>query len=131
MGNRKINSLKFVALIFFAFILFQVTSYGQNCPSFKIEKIVNTGDGVEKGSIEVVINSSKRYSNKNFDIRQKENQVTGPLGYDVEIAISKNELIVSGLKKSQEMYLSEYIILFSDKSCNQGKLMEVGPFKIK
>ena len=131
MGNKKINSWQFILLVFFALFLFQVNSYGQNCPSLKIGKIVNTGDGTEKGSVEVVISSSRKYSDDNFEIRQKENQVTGLLGYDVEMIISNKKLIVSGLRKSADMYLSEYVILFSDNGCDSGKLVEVGPFKIK
>lgn len=131
MSNKKISSWQFVLLVFFTLIFFQVNSYGQNCPSLKVGEIVNTGDGIEKGSIEIVISSSRKYTSDNFEIRQKENQVTGPLGYDVEITVSNKKLNISGLRKSSEMNLSEYVILFSDNGCDNGKLVEVGPFKIK
>jgi len=133
MSRNKVRIKGFYLLLVTAliFILYPVISNAQSCPTFKINRIEDTSGNMENGSVEIDIRSSKKYSNENFDIRQKEKQVTGALGYDVEILLSKNRLTINRLRKSQDMYLDEYVILFSDKSCKNGELIEVGTFKIK
>ena len=120
-------------LLGMALLLFLIPkdSIGQNCPSFRISEIKNVDETTEEGVAVVRINGSKLYSAENFEVRQKENQVTGPIGYDIKMDITRDELIVSRLKKSEELYLKEYVILFSDKSCKNSAIVEVGTFKIK
>lgn len=131
MGSKSFKERRLILLLSFVIILYPIVSNGQDCPSFEITKIINTSDGAENGSVQIKIESSKIFDQENFEIRQKEKQVTGPLGYDVEILISNSKLIINGLRKSQDMYLSEYIIRFSDNTCNNGELLEVGIFKIR
>jgi len=120
----------FLGAAFFVMFL-PGNSIGQDCPSFRIKEIKNVENGNSTGEVVIDINSSRRYTQENFEIRQKQNQVTGSIGYDVDIRITRNELVISGLKKSEELYLDEYVILFSDKSCNNSAIVEVGTFKIK
>jgi len=128
--NSGLDGQIFTVLIFIL-LMFPIFTYGQSCPTFKINRIENTTNNLDNGSVEIDIKASKRYTKENFDIRQKENKVTGPIGYEVDFQITNNSLVINGLKKSQDMYLGEYIILFSDKSCKNGELLEVGTFKIK
>lgn len=120
-----------LALIFLISLFANLTAFGQGCPQFEIAKIENTSQERQFGSIEITIKSAKTYNVDNFDIRQKANQVTGPLGYNVEMTVSGNRLVIDGLRKSEEMYLGEYVVRFSDKACNNGALLEAGVFKIK
>lgn len=115
----------------FLMLLLPVNSMGQDCPSFRIKEIKNVNSGNATGEVVIDINSSRRYGKENFEIRQKQNQVTGSIGYEVDLKVTRNELIISGLKKSDELYLDEYVILFSDKSCDNSAIVEVGTFKIK
>jgi len=85
---------------------------------------------VESGSAIIKISGTRQYSERNFEIRQKQKDVTGPVGFEIEINVVGDELVVSGLKRSDELYLEEYVILFSDQSCNNGRVVEVGAFKI-
>ena len=128
--NSGLGGQIFMVLIFI-FLILPLFTYGQSCPTFKINRIEDTTNNLDNGSVEIDIKASKRYTRENFDIRQKENKITGALGYEVEFQIRNNSLVINGLKKSQDMYLSEYVILFSDKSCKNGELLEVGTFKIK
>jgi len=123
--------IKFAVGIVFFVILMSDNSFGQNCPTFQIKEVKDVGNENNLGSVIVGISASKLYRLENFEIRQKENEVTGPIGYEVEINITRNELIISGLKKSEELYLNEYVILFSDQSCKNSEIVEVGTFKIK
>lgn len=102
----------------------------QGCPTFRIKEVKNSSAS-ESGLVIITINSANQYSEANFQIRQKENEVTGPLGYEPQISISTREIIISGLKKSEEMYLKEYVILFSDPGCDNSQIKEVGTFQIK
>lgn len=120
----------FLGAAFFV-VLLPVNSIGQDCPSFSIKEIKNVENGNITGEVVIEINGSRRYTQENFEIRQKQNQVTGLIGYDVDIRVTRNELTISGLKKSEELYLDEYVILFADKGCDNNKLIEVGTFKIK
>lgn len=115
----------------FLVVLLPGNSMGQDCPSFSIKEIKNVDTGNATGEVVVDINSSRSYTKVNFEIRQKQNQVTGSIGYEVDLKINGNELVITGLKKSEELYLDEYVILFSDKSCNNSAIVEVGTFKIK
>lgn len=115
----------------FLVVLLPGNSMGQDCPSFSIKEIKNVDTGNATGEVVVDINSSRSYTKENFEIRQKQNQVTGSIGYEVDLKINGNELVITGLKKSEELYLDEYVILFSDKSCNNSAIVEVGTFKIK
>ena len=116
-----------------AFLIFLIpgSSMGQECPSFRIKEVKNVETSNSAGEVVIDINGSRRYTQENFQIRQKQNHVTGEIGYDVDMKITRNELVISGLKKSEELYLDEYVILFSDKSCKNSAIVEVGTFKIK
>lgn len=135
MGSRKYRCRDVCLYVLAGFIiiifLLPMSSKAQNCPDFKITEVLNTTDNLDNGSIEVDIKAARKFTTDNFNIRQKEKQVTGQLGYEVEVLISNDKLIIKGLKKSQDMYLGEYVILFSDKTCKNGELLEVGTFKIK
>jgi hypothetical protein len=115
----------------FLIILLAGNSFGQDCPVFRIKEVKNVVDDGNNGKVVVRINASKLYNQDNFQIRQKQNQVTGSIGYNVDIKVTRNQLEISGLKKSVDMYLDEYVILFSDKSCNNSEIVEVVTFKIK
>lgn len=106
-------------------------AFSQNCPSFKIDKIENVSKEGNGGFIIVKITGSKTYSLKNFELRQKEGEVTGPIGYNVKMDISSGDLLISGLKKSEELYLKDYVLLFSDQACKNNAIIEIGTFKIK
>lgn len=115
----------------FLIILLAGNSFGQDCPVFRIKEVKNVVDDGNNGKVVVRINASKLYNQDNFQIRQKQNQVTGSIGYNVDIKVTRNQLEINGLKKSVDMYLDEYVILFSDKSCNNSEIVEVVTFKIK
>ena len=115
----------------FLIILLAGNSFGQDCPVFRIKEVKNVVDDGNNGKVVVRINASKLYNQDNFQIRQKQNQVTGSIGYNVDIKVTRNQLEISGLKKSVDLYLDEYVILFSDKSCNNSEIVEVVTFKIK
>jgi len=130
----KFNNQTLVKILFgvtFLLFLLPKSSFGQNCPTFQIKEIINVEGNTGSGSVIVKINGSKLYKTENFEIRQKENRVTGPIGYDIVMHITRDELMVSGLKKSEELYLKDYVILFSDKSCKNSEIVEVGIFEIK
>lgn len=131
--NMKFDGFK-LRLLFLGFVLVLISSsietFGQNCPSFEIKELKNVLGGVDNGRATIKIISSKIYSERNFEVRQKENHVTGQLGFEVNISVIGDELIIGGLKRSEELYLKEYVVLFSDKSCDNSKIVEVGTFKI-
>lgn len=128
--SYKYLGVRVLAAIFVFALFIPLVTKGQGCPQFEIKKVVDTNQRGENGSVEITIRSSKAYSTENFDIRQKEKQVTGALDYNVDMRVTRNSLRVTGLKKSEALYLEEYVILFSDKSCDNGRLVEVGTFKI-
>lgn len=111
-------------------IFFSGKSYSQNCPAFEIKQVNTNDSSPAGGSVVIGINSNQLYTQDNFQIRQKEREVTGPIGYEVDFQISRNELIIRGLKKSDDLYLKEYVVLFSDKGCKNSQIVEVGTFKI-
>lgn len=123
--------IKFAVGILFFVILMSERAFSQNCPTFQIREVKDAVNENILGSVIININASKLYRLENFEVRQKENEVTGPIGYDVEINLSRRELIINGLRKSEELYLKEYVILFSDQSCKNSEIIEVGTFKIK
>ena len=131
--DMKFDGLK-LRLLCLGFILVIASSsteaYGQNCPSFEIKELKNVVGGLDNGRATIKIISSKIYSERNFEVRQKKNKVTGQLGFEVNISVAGEELIIGGLKRSEELYLKEYVVLFSHKSCSNGKIVEVGAFKI-
>jgi len=102
----------------------------QSCPTFETKEIINSTEGLANGQAKFIIKGTKFYNEQNFEIRQKEHGVTGPLGFDIELKLVGNELTVSKLKRSEELFLKEYVIRFSDKSCDNAKIVEVDTFKI-
>ena len=110
--------------------LLSTESFGQNCPSFQIKDIKNVQGDIDNGSATIKIKGTRSYSESNFEVRQKEKNVTGPVGFEIKISVVGDELVVSGLKSSDKLYLEEYVILFSDKSCDNSRVVEVGTFKI-
>jgi hypothetical protein len=111
-------------------LLISVKSYGQGCPTFQIKEVRESNSSPTGGSVVIGINSNKLYSEANFQLRQKEKDVTGPVGYEAYFQISRNEIVIGGLKKSDELYLKEYVVLFSDEGCDNSQIKEVGTFKI-
>ena len=111
-------------------LLISVKSFGQGCPTFQIKEVKESNSSPTGGSVVIGISSNKLYVETNFQLRQKESDVTGPVGYEVNIQVSRNELVISGLKKSDELFLKEYVVLFSDSGCDNSQIKEVGTFKI-
>ena len=126
--NRRVYQLAFLGLMLCAFLM-PIQGMSQECPRFQVSEVQNTVNG-DDGKVIVKINGSRRYNQDNFEIRQKENEVTGPIGYEVSMQITSNELVIEGLKKNSELYLKEYVILFSDRACKESEIVEVGTFKI-
>lgn len=136
---NKSNNMKIIIHFMFKLILGSLflftlstnSAFGQNCPSFEIKEVKNIEGNNESGEVVIKIDGSKQYSLENFQIRQKQNQVTAPIGYELDVKITKRQLKISGLRKSEELYLDEYVVLFSDQSCDNSAVIEVGTFKIK
>ena len=113
-------------------ILFSLSTevLAQECPSFQLAEISDTQNDTSNGKVIFKIRGTRRYSAKSFEVRQKQKNVTGPLDFDIDLKVVGDELTIDGLKPSDELYLDEYVILFSDRSCNNGEVLEVGTFKI-
>ncbi len=133
MNNKfmKLLAAKKLLCVMILVLLAGVNSYGQDCPSFRVANIKDVNSSPDGGAVTITITSGKLYTVDNFQIRQKENGVTGPIGYEVDFQISRNEIVISGLKKSDELLLKEYVVLFSDPGCDNSQIKEVGTFQIK
>lgn len=127
---RDLHHIKILVSTLTVLFLIAGESYGQNCPSFRIKEVNDSNSSPKGGSVIISVNSNQLYTLENFQIRQKEKDVTGPIGYEVDFEISRNEIVISGLKKTEELYLKEYVVLFSDKECDNSQIKEVGTFKI-
>ena len=121
---------KYLAGIAFYLMAYTTDVLAQDCPSFQVVEIKSVQSGIANGSAVFQIRGLKRYTESNFEVRQKQKNVTGPLDFDIEVTITGDELKVSGLKRCEDLYLEEYVIFFSDRSCNNGEVVEVGTFKI-
>lgn len=133
MDFRKFNDQHYIKVLLSVLtivLLISAKSFGQGCPTFQIKEVRESNSSPTGGSVVIAISSNKLYAETNFQLRQKENDVTGPIGYEVNIQVSRNEVVFSGLKKSDELYLKEYVVLFSDAGCDNSQIKEVGTFKI-
>gem|GEM_PF-3593488 len=105
-------------------------SYSQNCPEFKVT-VHDTNDKLDQlGSIEVVVRGGA-FDENNFQLRQKLNSVNGMLDFDYDIEITGNKIVFSNLPGSDQLVLKNYAVLYYDKFCKDGEVIEVGQFQIK
>ena len=119
-------------LLVLLLMVMPICVFSQDCPKFEV-KVIDTNQGNEGyGSIEVSLeNWIHNFGTEHFELRQKVNQVSGPLDFEYKTDIKGNKIIFSGLIKSEQLLLKQYVVLFSHKSCQSGELIEVGLFQIK
>ena len=130
----KINLKRLISYVV-AFLIFLIAffsllpsmSYAQvGCPEFKL----NIDETAKK--VEVVLErGSSSYQISDFKIVQKNQGVEGPLNFEYGVNKEGSSIIFYNLKPSEELVLKEYAIKYYNKNCNDGKVIEIGRFKIK
>ena len=120
---------RLITIFLVAFLGFTFQAFSQDCPTFRV-KVDDKALAQEDKRVEITIRGGGSITLENFRLRQTAGPVEGDLDFEVKAELIGNKLIYSGLKKSEELQLEQYVVQFFHKSCQNGKMYEVAKFKI-